>query len=234
MWCGPGLALPGVTRSRHQCGLSQWPHALSQGWETVITNTVITLSVIITRGEHCMDILRWASSASSESPHCPLDVGDEVPRAGSCLPLSVVMGSGSGVMWCIPARGGHRTQGDVSRWPTSGDNTHSLQTAASGQWLQRGNQAPGVRWQSPEAPQRLWCQTLPGRMSSLSSLSSCHEKLAVGNKNISNVQRLFTPGQLINSKHQKEDCWGKHNHSLRSPPRAKWGNENCLVDDSEN
>ncbi len=108
MWCGPGLALPGVTRSRHQCGLSQWPHALSQGWGAVISTTVITLSVIITRGEHCMDILRWASSASSESPNCPLDVGDEVPRAGSCLSLSVLWWAPAPV-WCDVSRPGADT-----------------------------------------------------------------------------------------------------------------------------
>ena len=102
MWCGLGrpagphcLAWPGPGI---HCSLSQWPHALSKGWGTVITTTTVHTIIIV----NCTDIPVILVRQKS----CLVTLLDTWWRGGPCwlLSLSVVMGSGSDVMDPGPGR----------------------------------------------------------------------------------------------------------------------------------
>ena len=116
------------------------------------STTVMTSSESLTRWQHYR-----------RSPPAPWMLVPGVP----CRLLSPCC-DGIGVIWCLPARGGHRTLGDVSRWPTSGESTHQPEISHISD--SRGNQAPGVGWQRVCSGSPV--SDITRVMSSLSSLSS--------------------------------------------------------------
>ena len=103
-----------MTRSRHHCSLSQWPHAISHRWgqssPSLSSPSPVSTAAVTWGVKH--EVLSWPSAS--------LDVDNEVSHAGSCLCLRVVMGSGSG-----PGRTQDTGMLSVGDQPPPSPHTHS-------------------------------------------------------------------------------------------------------------
>lgn len=138
--------LPGlVTRSRHHCSLSQWPHAISHRWgqSSPSPSSPSPVSTVTWGVKH--EVL--------SVPSASLDVDNEVSHAGSCLCLRVVMVSGSG-----PGRTQDTGMLSVGVQPPPSPHTHpdrhESREQVSGVWCQRvlSRQSLGRMSSCPRVP----------------------------------------------------------------------------------
>ena len=155
--------LPGlVTRSRHHCSLSQWPHAISHRWGQS-SPSPSSPSPVSTAA------VTWGVKHEVLSvPSASLDVDNEVSHAGSCLCLRVVMGSGPG-----PGRTQDTGMLSVGDQPPPSPHTHS-QTDTRAESRCRVSSVKESCLVSSEYRKDVLLSSCPG--------SSWSDKLALGNK----------------------------------------------------